>query len=32
MDPYDEIGANKAAILFKLQKILITTFQLVLVE
>ena len=32
MDPYDEIGANQAAILFKLQKILITTFQLVLVE
>ena len=32
MDPYDEIGANKAATSFKLQKILITTFQLVLVE
>ena len=32
MDQYDEIGANKTATLFKLQKILITTFQIVLVE
>ena len=26
MDQYDEIGANKSEILFKLQKIVITTF------
>ena len=32
MDKYGEIGASKTAILFKLQKILITTFQLVFVE
>ena len=32
MEKYGEIGASKTAILFKLQKILITTFQLVFVE
>ena len=32
MDQYGETGANKTAILFKLQKILFTTIQLVLVE
>ena len=32
MEEYGEIGANKTAIIFKLQKVLITTLQLVLVE
>ena len=32
MDQYSQIGANETAILFKLQKGLITTLQLVLVE
>ena len=32
MDQYGEISENKTVMLFKLQKILITTFELVLVE
>ena len=32
MDNYGQNGANKTGIIFKLQKVLITTLQLVLVE
>ena len=32
MDNYGQNGANKTAIIFKLQKLVITTLELVLVE